>query len=538
MPGADLQGRILCAHCQRHANSACKGCLLVLYCGAGCQKTHWSTHKQDCKSPLIKKDWKPQWDLADREPAFVDGSGTSMHAFGGKKFFWGNVPAVDVLRIADNEGEEYDSDIRLLFAASGDPRNVIKTLESIPKAYGRSIHAHVNDRDLDIVARNAIILLLMLTVQDKNEAAECMIHIWYSARIRQSDIDLLRSVRGLIDAVCKKIAGKAPGTVLGKKWTFANASLRLVLTKEQWSSLLGYFDVPVGLSLERAQRIRTEVTLADSRVDYRERRMIGQVPAHRVCGNRFREDGILLPFGHHRHLFIAPNPTFYQTADWPMKDSADPLEGWALDDILQAGAGPATNDVYGKLFYYLKGLLFSCQRRLSSLNVSFELSNCAAEDLGKQLKADAFARIEASYAENGHATLLTLFMNAVDETVDDSEIAASTSAELTALLEYLPHRGGAPPRSMNDSRMILMNFLRPLVRDVDKYFNRYMELENFRAVEQYLGLRMKDPHTIIDKWPMRLRLQQGQAGAQEEFDLLLSSSHTGNERYVEWKRVD
>ena len=51
---------------------------------------------------------------------------------------------------------------------------------------------------------------------------------------------------------------------------------------------------------------------------------------------------------------------------------------------------------------------------------------------------------------------------------------------------------------------------------------------------QLLGMRMKKTHTIIGKWPLRLKLRFGQPGAQEEFDILLPSSHSGAERYVEW----
>ena len=40
----------------------------------------------------------------------------SLIQFGGKKYFWGNVPAIDVLRMDVNEGKEFASDIRLLFA--------------------------------------------------------------------------------------------------------------------------------------------------------------------------------------------------------------------------------------------------------------------------------------------------------------------------------------------------------------------------------------------------------------------------------------
>jgi len=59
----------------------------------------------------------------------------------------------------------------------------------------------------------------------------------------------------------------------------------------------------------------------------------------------------------------------------------------------------------------------------------------------------------------------------------------------------------------------------------------------FKEVGHHTGMAMKAHHTIVDKWPMRLRLQPGQPGAQEEFDVLHSSGHTGNERYVEWRRT-
>jgi hypothetical protein len=50
------------------------------------------------------------------------------------------------------------------------------------------------------------------------------------------------------------------------------------------------------------------------------------------------------------------------------------------------------------------------------------------------------------------------------------------------------------------------------------------------------GAKMKETNTIVEKWPAALRLRPGQPGAQEEFDTLMSSSLTGCERYVEWKR--
>jgi len=59
----------------------------------------------------------------------------------------------------------------------------------------------------------------------------------------------------------------------------------------------------------------------------------------------------------------------------------------------------------------------------------------------------------------------------------------------------------------------------------------------FSEMPQHIGLMAKDVHTIIEKWPLRRKLSLPQKGAQEEFDILQASGHTGSERYVEWRRV-
>lgn len=41
--------------------------------------------------------------------------------YGRKKFLWGNVPALDVINLACNEGESYAKDICLLYAGTCSP---------------------------------------------------------------------------------------------------------------------------------------------------------------------------------------------------------------------------------------------------------------------------------------------------------------------------------------------------------------------------------------------------------------------------------
>lgn len=53
----------------------------------------------------------------------------------------------------------------------------------------------------------------------------------------------------------------------------------------------------------------------------------------------------------------------------------------------------------------------------------------------------------------------------------------------------------------------------------------------------FVGAAMKEEHSIIEKWPYRLKLRPGLRGAQEEFDRRLRDGVSGKERYIEWKRV-
>ncbi|KAI1376191.1 hypothetical protein F4677DRAFT_84451 [Hypoxylon crocopeplum] len=541
------------AKCTRNGKYACKNCRLVLYCGADCQKSHWKKHQSDCtNNPLLKANWRPRWEVENREPAFVGGA--RLQFFNHQmKYPWGNVPAFDLLKLESNEGTGYGKDLNLLFAASGDIRNVIKTIASIPDGFQHPIKIHLNDKDADIVGRNAIMLLLALTEGDAAIATDNIIHTWYSAFISQSLQDTLKGkIRELVQDVCTKVEGKAPNAVLGKTWTFGPRSLRLVLAKKQWFELLASLEPPPGLTIERAREIRRSVTLAPQRVDFRERRYFAQPPGHRASAQKFREDGVLIPYGAPRDPFTIPNPTLFRdTNTWPMKDDADPLDGWRISDIVDVDSGLATNDVYCKLSFLLKDLITRFYHRLKSLDISFQLLNVNAEDLHHYIEQGSFDRIEISNIcdagylgigqtiasigfllkqpkENPHATLVALFLNAVDEVFDDNE----KRNEFSQVLKY---KAIQPPTGPYDANIIVYGIATQQVRDVDKCFDRYMKLYNFATIVELSGMEFKKKHTIIGKWPMRLKLKPHQKGAKEEFDLMLSSSVSGCERYMEWR---
>ena len=69
-----------------------------------------------------------------------------------------------------------------------------------------------------------------------------------------------------------------------------------------------FFEVPAALTADLASQVRTAVTLAPIRKDYLERALFSKPPAWRMCTLKFRQEGLLLPYGSYRGAFDTPNP--------------------------------------------------------------------------------------------------------------------------------------------------------------------------------------------------------------------------------------
>lgn len=87
-----------------------------------------------------------------------------------------------------------------------------------------------------------------------------------------------------------------------------------------------------------------------------------------------------------------------------MKDSADPLEGWHIMDILKS-APTAKNDIYGSLHLHIHKTLLQFCTRIKNLDISFTLYHEDATELPPLLGQSGmgkhfFDRIEASYLLN------------------------------------------------------------------------------------------------------------------------------------------
>ncbi|OKP10296.1 hypothetical protein PENSUB_4292 [Penicillium subrubescens] len=203
--------------------------------------------------------------------------------------------------------------------ASGDLRNVVRTVADLPSQFEKSITLTINDRNSTVVARNLILLLLALDTADQHwseidqdrEVTKTLIHIWYSSFINSRTLSRIQAkALPLIAGVCDEALFLEPGAFLSKTWYFkSQRSLQVTLNREEWLLARRLCCVPGSLTFEQAQKIRTAVTLAPERADYMDRWLYKELtPALRVGQERFREDGMLLPFGHTRNGFNIPNP--------------------------------------------------------------------------------------------------------------------------------------------------------------------------------------------------------------------------------------
>jgi hypothetical protein len=124
---------------------------------------------------------------------------------------------------------------RLHGTASGDPRNIVETFAGLPRSYSETLQVTLNDQDPRIVARKVIMCILAASVTNADEASECITHIWYSAFVRQTDLELLTAhVLPSVQQACSKIKDNSFVSLHTETWQIGNRSLRLGLTKKAW----------------------------------------------------------------------------------------------------------------------------------------------------------------------------------------------------------------------------------------------------------------------------------------------------------------
>ncbi|KAA1470765.1 hypothetical protein DENSPDRAFT_798192 [Dentipellis sp. KUC8613] len=389
-------------NCTRQGTQACANCRLVLYCSKECQRKHWRIHKEDCKDPIRDAGWKPSWLHDRRPPSFDSETGFDLnvqmprlrvdppslpHGTG----LWGNLPAYDILKLSTHELPPNSKSCSVLSAASSDLRNLIVTVNALPPDFPQTLSFILNDsNDLRII-RTIIIMLILTSVPDRITAADIALHVWYSAFLsknyeQQTELAAVQMIYSIAENL------KSGLGVFQKQVTMTvrlGGHLDHHLLEDVLPSHMGstYGADVVHADIER-------VRVSPFNADPLHRRYCQLEPAHRQAAHHFRKTGVLLPFGAATAHFDRPNRFMLSpTGKWIEDDLADPLLGWPIEDVMEAGKahGVQRADVYGALYFYLMDQLRTFIDRLHTLKIQFFIFKSTPSEFVERRRSGALS---------------------------------------------------------------------------------------------------------------------------------------------------
>ncbi|CAG8525520.1 4280_t:CDS:1 [Dentiscutata heterogama] len=299
-----------------------------------------------------------------------------------------------------------------------------------------------------------------------------------------------------------------------------------------------------------------------TRKDYLHQHMQGLTPEERICYNYFRRNGILLPFGFPNTHHDTPNKFILDPEHgWTTTDCSDPLSGWDLLKVVQVENGTAKDDLYGKLYFYLRNQLELFVDRLQNLNIKFDLYDEDALNLSQKIKKERFDRIYVSNIcdevycgiepvltklypllnnNNPNTTLIALFMNWLPS-IPSSAIKES----INTIMKRLDIN--EPPSTLQDTLDTVLTLTTKADLEVNalydhtRQFKAYMEKMKANAIAEKVGLYRRKIHKIVPKriYGSMKKNEQDKALSFEDERvkhlLYEVGFHTFKEHYVEWK---
>jgi hypothetical protein len=204
---------------------------------------------------------------------------------------------------------------KLTDEASGDLRNLIKTINQLPNGLKGPLHIHINDQDWHVMSRNIILLILALQSEDPLTDAELAVHFWYSAFI--PDWCYCAISERVFDQI--QIYGPKLGTNLSgdemkepvnAAWSWDHSKLHAKVTKAQYMLLKALFTPLPGFDTTMAVR----AALDSSKRGFKGHQdnydfALFRLPPHlRIGKKRFMETLSVAPFDAYLYQNLVYNP--------------------------------------------------------------------------------------------------------------------------------------------------------------------------------------------------------------------------------------
>ncbi|GAA5915956.1 hypothetical protein JCM6882_000190 [Rhodosporidiobolus microsporus] len=341
-----------------------------------CQTAHWSTHKKDCRNPLVKPGWKPN---------IIKPLPQSSRETTSK---WNALPAFDLLRLDKNEGADFKGDLSLAWLAARDLSGLVSTLNSLPVDHPGKIGILLNHWDAPNIVRDTVILtLLSESTVDIEEAAEVAVHLNSSAFLPKM-VSLLTTMTTLTDVVGNMHEAQRPEDGVHieidlhakGKLTLEGDGVAVVVLKsflERETS----DDYPSDYHTFMKEPLAAQV----------HQKKFAQVePGHRLALKHFYDTGIVQPFGASTFDFTKVNAILTApNGKWVIPERASPLDAWNIDDVLNYGTsrGVRREDLFGCFYFYLVNEFRELGRRLRNFDIDVTLTVEKPDILGNRIQA-------------------------------------------------------------------------------------------------------------------------------------------------------
>jgi hypothetical protein len=191
----------------------------------------------------------------------------------------------------------------LYSTASGDIRNLVTTVNSLPSDYSGKCTCVLNDIQPVVSWRNIITLHALASKEiPLEQAVEMAIQISYSALVTEPTMQYLQRIATLFRT-----------TTAGSDDPFTSAWFHTrgkgdVTFNTPTAGLKSVSDmISSTYDAETAHRNMKFIRMNPSRIDYLDRYLFTLKPPHRLAACRYRDNGILLPFGMSTDRYTQPN---------------------------------------------------------------------------------------------------------------------------------------------------------------------------------------------------------------------------------------
>jgi Domain of unknown function (DUF4470) len=234
---------------------------------------------------------------------------------------WDKTPSYDILNLRLNEGQSSSlyQDFKICLSGkhpcshvnhifirppgTSDLRNLVRTVNSLPRSYRGQCDVLFNDADAISSNRNLLILYILLTPgPPADEAAELALHLMHSARLTSLASTYVRRC-------VSSIYGDSPkSSEMTFQRTFATRGQGKLHTSQPATAIKRPMEMFFSrYDLSKALRRRRDILLDPTTVDDRHKVLASLEPAHRLAVVHYWRTGVMAPHSLDLSEFTEPN---------------------------------------------------------------------------------------------------------------------------------------------------------------------------------------------------------------------------------------